>query len=113
MGMERRILKAAVLGCGPTGLLAVHGMVRSAMSLGGIELEIRVYSTKRKSPLYGCQYLHEEIPGLNADVMNVWYGLRGSVEDYRAKVYDSEGADDVAVSPQLMETSHQAWNIRQ
>lgn len=102
-------LKLAVLGCGPAGLLAAHGFSRGA-ARNGLESEVRVYSAKRKSPLYGCQYLHRDIPGLDLRSQPVAYRLTGSISDYRRKVY---GIEDVAVSPGILETDHTAWDIRQ
>lgn len=102
-------LKAAVLGCGPAGLLAAHGIARGAQR-AGMEAEVRIYSQRKKSPLYGCQYLHRDIPGLNLRSQPVDYRLTGSITGYREKVY---GIEDVAVSPGILETNHTAWDIRQ
>lgn len=107
--MASSILKAAVLGCGPAGLLAAHGIARGA-ALAGAEAEVRIYSAKKKSPLYGCQYLHRSIPGLELQRQEVDYRLTGSITGYRQKVY---GIEDVAVSPGILETNHTAWDIRQ
>lgn len=102
-------LRAAVLGCGPTGLLAAHGLVKGA-EFTGIEIEIEILSRKRKSPLYGCQYLHSSIPGLQLPFERVSYRLVGGMDGYRRKVYGE--AEDVDVSPQLLEENHTAYDIR-
>lgn len=102
-------LRVAVLGCGPSGLLAAHGVAQAARNRGA-EAEIKIYSRRMKSPLYGCQYLHRSIPGLDLRSQHVNYRLSGSISEYRAKVY---GIEDVAVSPGILEDNHTAWDIRQ
>ncbi len=67
-------------------------------------------ATPAKSALYGCQYLHAEIPGLSLRSATVDYELRGTTEDYRRKVYGPES--DVRVSPEDLEGTHKAWDIR-
>lgn len=101
-------LRAAVLGCGPAGLLAAHGVARGAQARGE-EAEIRIYSQRKRSPLFGCQYLHRSIPGLDLPSQAVDYRLTGSISGYREKVY---GIEDVSVSPGLLEENHTAWDIR-
>lgn len=103
-------LKVAVLGCGPTGLLAAHG-VRQASETLGLEVDISIYSAKRKSELFGCQYLHSSIPGLALDFERVEYKLVGGLEGYRRKVYGD--GEDIEVSPELLTNMHTAWDIRQ
>jgi hypothetical protein len=102
-------VKVAILGCGPTGLLAAHG-VRMAGEAMGRPVEVQIFSNKRKSPLYGCQYLHGSIPGLELPSQRVSYQLLGDVDTYRKKVYG--GDEDVAVSPELLSKAHTAWDIR-
>ena len=96
----------AILGCGPAGLLVAHAAV-----LRGWDFQI--YSRKRKSELFGAQYLHAPIPGMtpNAEFPgSVRYLMTGTPEQYRAKVY---GADwDGNVSPEDYQIDHYAWNIR-
>lgn len=103
-------LRAAVLGCGPAGLLAAHGLARGAEWLG-LKADVKVFSQKRKSPLYGCQYLHDSIPGLGLRSQQVRYTLAGPIDGYRLKVYGT--AEDVSVSPGLLDADHRAWDIRQ
>lgn len=102
-------LKVAVLGCGPTGLLAAHGVVQAAEEMG-TEVSLSIYSAKRKSELFGCQYLHSAIPGLQVPWQRVSYQLIGSLDEYRRKVYGD--AEDISVSPELLESEHTAYDIR-
>jgi hypothetical protein len=99
------IMKALILGCGPAGLMAAHA---AAMA----DYEVVILSKKRKSELFGCQYLHAPIPLATAgDPVDVAYVLEGSIKDYRNKVYPNRNG--VAVSPDTLETNHLAWDIRQ
>lgn len=94
----------AILGCGPAGLLVAH-----AATLSGWDL--RIYSRKRKSKLYGAQYLHAEIPNLDCGMpKTVTYTLRGTPEQYRRKVYGDDW--DGTVSPEDLTENHFAWDIR-
>lgn len=98
-------MKVLVLGCGPAGLMAAH-----AAEMTGHQ--VLIASKKRKSELFGCQYLHQPIPGVSdpAGAVLVRYLLEGSVTDYREKVY---GQGSVAsVSPEDYEGDHLAWDIR-
>lgn len=100
--------RVAILGCGPAGLLAAH-----AAALEGCEFTI--FSKKRVSPLYGCQYLHAPVPGLETTVpehgMEVSYELVGGTPDeYRHKVYGPEYSGEV--SPSSLDRNHLAWDIR-
>lgn len=99
-------MRVAILGCGPAGLMAAHAVVESGE-------EPHIYSRKIKSPLYGAQYLHAPIPGItDRDAhVGVDYLLRGSVEDYRSKVYGKQW--DGNVSPEDLSDPHQAWDIRE
>jgi hypothetical protein len=61
--------------------------------------------------MFGAQYLHSPIPGVAAgDFEIISYQLRGTVEDYRRKVYGP--LYDGAVSPGSLPAGHQAWDIR-
>lgn len=97
-------MKVVVLGCGPAGLMATH-----AFALAGHD--VLVYSKKRKSEMYGAQYLHAPIPGMT-DVapVRVDYVLQGTVEGYRRKVYGPDSRTEV--SPESLEESHDGWDIR-
>lgn len=98
--------KVAILGCGPAGLMAAHA-VRNAGH------QLVVMSRKRKSPLYGAQYLHEPIPGVTEpdNHIDVEYVLRGDVDMYRRKVYGPQW--DGTVSPEDYIGNHRAWDIRE
>ena len=103
--MARRYLNVAILGCGPTGLMAAH-----VAKIAGHN--VTVFSIKKKSELYGCQYLHAPIPFF-PEVRSaiVSYTQIGDHENYRRKVYGSNWAG--TVSTQELEKPHPAWDIRQ
>lgn len=97
-------MRVAVLGCGPAGLMAAH----AAKVCGG---RVDIYSRRRKSELYGCQYLHAPIPGMTdvAPVI-VRYMVHGDIDSYQAKVYGDTW--DGKVSPEDLVGEHDAWDIR-
>lgn len=98
-------MNVLVLGCGPAGLMAAH-----AAALGGHDVVIA--SKKRKSHLYGAQYLHAPIPGMTKlPPVQVTYELWGTAQDYRRKVYGSQHRG--SVSPEDLAETHLAWDIRQ
>lgn len=94
----------AILGCGPAGLMVAH-----AAEMAGWNFHI--YSKKKKSPLFGAQYLHQEIPGLDCGPeICVTYSLVGTPEQYRHKVYGETW--DGTVSPEDYLEEHSAWDLR-
>lgn len=97
----------AILGCGPAGLLVAHAAVLRGW-------DFQVYSKKRKSELFGAQYLHGPIPGVTPQESIagavVKYHLTGTPEQYRTKVYGEDW--DGTVSPEDFQVDHYAWNIR-
>lgn len=96
---------AAVLGCGPAGLFATHALVQNGWN-------VIVYSRKRRSEMFGAQYLHGPIEGLTVGAgRTLRYHLTGEIDAYRRKVYGDQS--NVAVSPQSLSKVHQAWDIRQ
>lgn len=98
-------MNIVVLGCGPAGLMAAQG----AMD-GGAD-RIMIMSKKRKSELFGAQYLHEPIPGVTeGEPVHVRYNLTGDVEEYREKVYGRNWVG--SVSPEDLPPDHHAWDIR-
>ena len=99
-------MRIGIIGCGPAGLLAAH-----AATLNGHSVAIFSKSME-KSPLYGSQYLHEEIPGIYCGrPHDVSYELvDGTIEDYRLKVYGQHWDGDV--SPGTLDGEHKAWDIR-
>jgi hypothetical protein len=74
--------------------------------------KVSIFSKKRKSHLYGAQYLHAPIPGLTPDAeepREIRYSLTGDVDGYREKVY---GGIPVKVSPEALNMTHSGWDIR-
>lgn len=97
-------MKILVLGCGPAGLLAAH-----AASVTGHD--VKIASKKRKSEMFGAQYLHSYIPQIDAGPgKSVDYKLVGTAEGYRQKVYGNDWSGQV--SPDALGNVHVAWNIR-
>jgi hypothetical protein len=102
----RRGREALVLGCGPAGLFAAHGLSQNGW-------DVTIVSKKRRSEMFGAQYLHHSIPGLSSPSESgrlVTYRLWGTVEGYREKVYGRRSG--ITVSPETLEQSHLAWDIR-
>lgn len=97
--------KALILGCGPTGLLAAHACALN-------NWDFQVVSKKRKSFLFGSQYLHEPIPGVTDydDCVRIWYHTKGSPEQYRIKCHGD--AWDGEIAKEDFEEEHFGWNIR-
>lgn len=99
-------MRVAILGCGPAGLMAAHGAVMAGAS------DIRIFSKRRKSELFGAQYLHAPIPlATSGAPFRIRYLLQGTADGYRAKVYGKDW--NGTVSPEDLEQSHDGWDIRQ
>lgn len=95
----------AIFGCGPSGMMAAH----AAAMLGW---DFKIFSKKRKSFLFGSQYLHKPIPAMtDCQATIIEYHLEGTPEQYRTKVY-GDGWDGT-VSPEDLDHDHYAWDIRQ
>lgn len=93
-----------VLGCGPAGLISAYAAERE------FQARVVILSVKRPSQLFGCQYLHQPIPGISEDEGTlVRYRLQGTIEQYREKVY---GSLTPPVSPQQFAGDHYAWDLR-
>jgi hypothetical protein len=103
MGIFNRVKRVAILGCGPSGMFAAHAFVDAGW-------DVTIYSKKRKSQMFGAQYLHSPIPGLPENRIEVNYLLEGTAEGYRDKVYGPNST--VQVSPDLLLGVHPAWDIR-
>lgn len=73
--------------------------------------DIVIFSKNRKSYMRGAQYLHMPIPMASQDPFNVHYGLKGTPEEYRDKVYGPDPR--IKVSPESLVGSHLAWDIRE
>lgn len=99
-----RPLLVSILGSGPAGLFAAQ----AAYDTGNI---VQIFSRGERSQLYGAQYLHAPIPGLDCGKPEpVSYILKGTAEAYWQKVYG--GGVRVEVSPEVLSPQHNAWNIR-
>lgn len=97
-------MRILVLGCGPAGLMAAH----AAAELGH---DVRIVSRKRKSEMFGAQYLHQPIGGIDCGYPAIIdYELRGTSEGYRDKVYGNGYTG--TVSPDELEQKHTGFNIR-
>jgi hypothetical protein len=97
--------RAAVLGCGPAGMFAAHALVEKGW-------EVHVFSKRRRSEMFGAQYLHMPIPGLDGsmDPSEVLYEVWGTDAQYAEKVYGT--AKVPFVSTARLRGQHQAWDIR-
>jgi hypothetical protein len=77
--------QVAILGCGPSGLLAAHAAKRAGA-------QVAIFSHKTQSQIHGAQFLHEYIPGLKPSRANVKFIKVGTKEIYAEKVYGYGGA---------------------
>lgn len=97
-------MKVLVLGCGPAGLMAAHAFAINFH-------DVLIYSKRRKSEMFGAQYLHAPIPGMTEGAgRSITYRLDGSVDGYRRKVYGPESR--VQVSPEDLIGKHTGYDIR-
>lgn len=97
---------AAVLGCGPAGLLAAHTLEREGIK------SIIYSAAKVPSYISGAQYLHEPIPGLTNKEPDAFlkYFKVGTREGYATKVY---GSPDAPCSwDHFPEGEVPAWSLR-
>jgi hypothetical protein len=99
--------RVVVLGCGPAGLFAAHAAKQS-------EADVHIISKKRRSEMYGAQYLHSGIPGLTDDQRSgqVEYRLTGDLDDYLKKVYGTIIPDRSAITRESLVGTYPAWDIR-
>lgn len=106
--MRRKAKRAAVFGCGPAGLFAAHALAQAGW-------DFTIFSKKRRSEIYGAQYLHAPIPGLPEVKGEISYRFEGgTIEDYLLKVYDRLppfGELQWAQST-LSEEPRTAWDLR-
>jgi len=96
----------AVLGCGPSGLIAAHACVRR-------NVPVVVYSRGAEpSYLQGSQYLHEPIPAIigYTEGMPITYVTNGTPEEYRRKVHGKFWDGQVAAEDFI--PHHDGWDIR-
>jgi hypothetical protein len=77
----------AILGCGPSGLLAAHAAAQRGF-------KPTIYSVKIKSPVGMAQFMHEAIPGASrsSDKEIIAFDKLGTREGYAHKVYGSYDA---------------------
>lgn len=98
----------AILGCGPSGLLAAH-----ACEMRGVPFVI--FSKKAKSVLGGAQYSHIAIPGIHDESepeAMLRYRVAGDPEEYRRKVYGEEEVEFVSIENVKDGLEVPAWNLR-
>lgn len=104
MNLFTRKRTAAILGCGPAGIFAAHALVEKGWT-------VHIFSKKRRSEMFGAQYLHKPIPGLTyGSPTTVHYKLVGTADGYRSKVYGRRSG--ITVSPEELDAIHSAWDIR-
>lgn len=100
-------MKVAILGCGPSGLLATH----AAMILGHDPV---IYSIAVQSEIHGAQYLHRSIPEISSKEPDaqLTFRKRGFPQVYAAKVY---GTMDIDTSWSKFEDDKEypAWNMQE
>lgn len=79
---------AAVLGCGPAGLLAAEALQRNSFN-------VNIYSLMKKSQISGAQYLHCAIPEItNVDPdFHLKFVKLGTRDGYAQKVYGNPEAE--------------------
>ena len=95
--------KVAIIGCGPSGLIAAHACV-------GAGITPDIYSKEIvKSKLGGAQYLHSQIPGLGVSSRAVNYIKFGTQEIYALKVYNNSTQNTSWNT--YKEGYHPAWNL--
>lgn len=101
-------MKAFILGAGPAGMFAAHAAHQAGYT------PVIFTEKRRKSTMFGAQYLHEPIPGLTRSKgMEIQYKMEGDVEGYRSKIYGKSGYTGV-VSPELFAAREAfAWDIRE
>lgn len=99
--------RVLVLGCGPAGLFAAH----AAKQLG---YSVDIISKKRRSEMFGAQYLHASIPGLTDDQkpFHVEYRLNGTLDAYLHKVYGEHIPDPGKITVESLVGRYPAWDIR-
>lgn len=97
-------MTVAVLGCGPSGLLAAHAAVRAGV-------DVQILSMYRPSPIGGAQFLHRAIPGITEDVPDgeLDFIYVGDKEGYAKKVYGNPWSD---TSWGTWEGKVPVWNLR-
>lgn len=86
-------------------------MATHALTMHGHD--VIVVSKKRKSEMYGAQYLHQPIPGMTEKApVQISYQLHGTPEMYRRKVYGENLPRNTKVSVEELLGEHLGWDIR-
>lgn len=107
--------RVVVLGAGPAGLLAAHAAHEQGHEVTVFSAVDEATGGPKRSELFGCQYLHAWIPGVNlprAGRAVRYQMLAGSTEQYRAKVYGENWNGEVSPDEYGPEQNHMAWNLR-
>lgn len=94
----------AIFGCGPAGLFAAWAAVQNGAK------RVVIISKKRRSELFGAQYLHMPIPGIDVESTQVEYRLVGTQENYRQRVYGDNYLGPTSVEEHI--GFQEAWDIR-
>lgn len=92
-----------IFGCGPSGLFAAWAAEQAGTT-------VRIISKKRRSELFGAQYLHQPIPGISVEERQVEYRLLGTHEGYRQRVYGDNYLGPTSVDELI--GYQEAWDIR-
>lgn len=100
---SKKTKRVAILGCGPAGMFAAHAFTEAGW-------DVTIYSKRRRSQMFGAQYLHSPIPGLPEIRTTIDYQLVGTAAGYRDKVYGPNA--NVRVSPESLVGTQLAWDIR-
>lgn len=115
--LRRQSRRVAVLGAGPSGLLAAqaaHERGYDPIIFSRPPLGDRAGSVA-KSQLHGCQYLHAPVPSLSfagGAGQPVDYTLRGTSQGYREKVYGPDSRVEVSPDEYGNAIPHLAWDLR-
>jgi hypothetical protein len=102
--MFNRTKHVAILGCGPAGMFAAHAFHEAGW-------DVRIYSKKRRSHMFGAQLLQVPIPGLPQIKTEFSHLTEGTAEEYAKKVYGPQATWDDETWKTLP-GRHDAWDIR-
>lgn len=96
----------AILGCGPSGLMAAHAAVLRGQT-------VSIFSRKIKSEIGGAQYLHRQIPGITGEEPDGYIHVikRGTPEGYAEKVY-GDGKRSTSWHDHRQGAQVPAWDLR-
>lgn len=105
------MLKVAIIGTGPAGMLAAWGVQQEVIAK--ITL-IKPPGVPLKSEIYGAQYVHGIIQDLPADIEPFWvrYRFFGTEQGYRQHIY-GETMPTNSTSWRKFHPKELAWSIRQ